>query len=105
MKVYIAGKITDNPNYKNQFDEAEQFLLFQGHTVMSPSVLSVGFEHYKYMKICFSMIDVCEGIFMLDNWRDSAGAKMEYSYALRTGKKIMFQKEVPYECQGNVFNR
>lgn len=88
MKIYIAGKITGNPDYKNQFAEAEATLKAQGHTVMNPSVLPEGFEHYEYMKICFRMIDVCEAIYFLDNWRDSQGAKMEYEYARATGKRI-----------------
>lgn len=94
MKVYIAGKITGNPNYKRQFAEAEQKLRAQGHTTMNPAVLPDGFEHHEYMRICFSMIDVCDGVFFLNNWQDSAGAIMEHGYAKQGEKELMFQREI-----------
>ena len=92
MKVYIAGKITGNPDYKQQFAEAEKKLRAQGHTTMNPAVLPDGFEHSEYMQICFSMIDVCDAVFFLDNWRDSIGATMERDYAESIGKVLMFQE-------------
>lgn len=91
MKIYIAGKITDNPEYKNQFGEAENVLIKQGHAVMNPSILPPGFEHYEYMKVCYSMIDVCEGVYFLENWQDSKGAKMEHEYASAGSKKMVYQ--------------
>jgi len=90
MKIYIAGKITDNPNYMEQFSIAESFLKQKGHAVMNPTILPPGFEHHEYMKICFSMIDACEAVYMLDNWRDSKGATMEYKYAMANDKTMMF---------------
>lgn len=92
MKIYIAGPITGNPRYKKQFTEAEEYLRALGHTPMNPAVLPAGFEHYEYMKICYSMIDVCEGVFFLDNWQKSTGARKEHAYAKQQNKKIMFQK-------------
>ena len=92
MKVYIAGKITGNPDYKQQFAEAEKKLRAKGHTTMSPAVLPDGFEHQEYMRVCFSMIDVCDAVFFLDNWRDSKGATMEYNYAFGAGKGIIFEE-------------
>ena len=59
---------------------------------MNPAVLPDGFEHHEYMKICFSMIDVCEGLYFLRNWTDSKGAKMEFDRAIDKGKTIMFQQ-------------
>lgn len=37
MKIYIAGCITDNPDYKEQFKQAEERLKAQGHTVINPA--------------------------------------------------------------------
>lgn len=92
MKVYIAGKITDNPKYKEQFRRAETRLRRKGHITMNPAILPPGFEWHEYMGICFSMIDVCEGVYFLNNWFDSKGANMEHRYALRKGKTLMYQR-------------
>ena len=37
MKIYIAGKITGDPNYREKFEKAEKFLAGQGHSVMNPA--------------------------------------------------------------------
>ena len=92
MKVYIAGKITGNPDYKQQFAEVEKKLREKGHTTMNPAVLPDGFDHHEYMQICFSMIDVCDAVYFLSNWGDSTGAKMEYEYAFRGNKELMFEE-------------
>lgn len=37
MKIYIAGKITGEPNYKEKFDIAATSLEAQGHIVLNPA--------------------------------------------------------------------
>lgn len=100
MKFYIAGKITDNQNYKQQFEAAQSFLERAGHIVMNPAILPPGFEHHEYMKICYAMIDVCDAVYFLENWQDSKGAKLEMDYLIRINiygtkprKQIFFQIE------------
>ena len=95
MKIYVAGRITDNPDYKEQFAEAERNLREQGHATMNPAVLPDGFEHHEYMTVCFAMIDVCDAVYFQNNWTKSKGAKMEHVHALRTGKEIMYQEVTP----------
>jgi hypothetical protein len=91
VKVYIAGKITGNPEYKSQFAEAEQELKAEGHTVMNPAILPDGFQHHEYMRMCFAMIDVCDVVYMLNTWIDSKGARLERDYAMGIGKILRFQ--------------
>jgi hypothetical protein len=91
MKYYVAGKITDNPNYKEQFAEAETMLINKGNAVMNPAVLNPGFKHGEYMKVCYAMIDVCESMYFLSNWEDSIGAKMEHDYGVANNKQIEYQ--------------
>lgn len=92
MKVYIAGKMTGSDNYKEKFNVAAEHLTRLGHTVMNPAVLPPGFEHEEYMHICYAMIDVCDGVYFLNNWKDSKGARMEYRYAELSKRHIMFQQ-------------
>ncbi|NLV16063.1 MAG: DUF4406 domain-containing protein [Syntrophomonadaceae bacterium] len=91
MKVYIAGKITGNPDYKRQFLDAERYLKSQGHITMNPAVLPAGFEHHEYMTICFAMINVCDAVYFLHNWTVSIGARMEFDHAKSIEKILIFQ--------------
>ena len=91
MKIYIAGKITGLENYKETFQKAHDWLTSEGHIVMNPSIMPPGFEHHEYMKICYSMIDACEGVYFLKNWTESVGAKLEHEYAVKNNKKLVFE--------------
>ncbi|MFV0515809.1 MAG: DUF4406 domain-containing protein [Aminipila sp.] len=88
-KVYIAGKITGFDGYKEKFAEAEEQLKVLGAIPMNPAILPPGFTQEEYLKICFSMIDVCDCVFLLDNWKDSKGANKEFLYAYNKGKTIL----------------
>lgn len=88
MKIYIAGKITGNPSFEDDFEQAELTLKAQGHTPLNPAKLPQRLSYEDYMHICFSMIDVAEELFLLPNWKESPGARREFGYALKNGKKI-----------------
>ncbi len=88
MKYYIAGKITGLEDYKSFFNAVEKELKDQGHLVMNPAVLPEGFPWESYMPICYAMIDACDAVYMLDNWKESAGARLEYDYSVDKGKLI-----------------
>lgn len=92
MKVYISGKITGCPDYKERFSCAEKLLTAQGHTVMNPAILPDGFTHGEYMTICLSMLHVCDAIYLLENWRDSDGAIEEMAHAKRLHLKRIYEK-------------
>lgn len=94
MKIYIAGKITGLENYKELFLKLEEKLTSEGHFVMNPSVLPFGFEHHEYMHVCKAMIDVCDSVRFLSNWKDSKGAVMEFEYALLKNKVIQYDHNI-----------
>ena len=88
-KVYICGQITGDPDYILTFFKAESELRRRGMAVMNPARLGEGFEHDEYMRICFPMIDVCDSVCLLPNYKKSrAGAPTELGYAMVKGKKI-----------------
>ena len=90
-KIYIAGKISGLENYREVFEKAEDKLLTEGNEVMNPAVLGEGFDYKAYMPICLAMLEACDTVFMLKNWEDSKGAKVEHEYAKIQGKKIVYQ--------------
>ena len=104
MKVYLAGKITGDPNYREKFAAAAKKLEERaGVTVISPAVTPEGLKKADYMRICFAMLEslltVDEGIAMLESadtavflpdWEDSPGAQLEKHWCEYVGKKMVF---------------
>lgn len=89
MKVYIAGRITGDPRYREKFAEAEAALREVGHIPLNPAVLPEGMEAEDYMRICTAMLDSADAIGLLGDWTDSPGAKLELHYADYVGKKTV----------------
>lgn len=94
MKIYIAGKIAGNPDYREKFAEAQRHLEVQGHIVLNPAVLPEGMTQADYMRICFAMIDTADGVCFLPDSIESSGAMLEYSYCRYIGKPCFVTGEL-----------
>ncbi len=86
MKVYIAGKISGDENYKGKFLKAAFDLELQGITVLEPSLLPEGMTPADYMRICFAMIEAADVVVMLPDWVASRGAMLEAQWCQYVGK-------------------
>lgn len=86
-KVYIAGKITGNENYKKEFAAAKK-RLEKDFTVLNPADLPEGMSKADYMRICFSMIDVADVVVFIEGWVRSEGAMLEHKYCEYIEKPI-----------------
>lgn len=94
MKVYLSGKITGDEHYKEKFLKKEKELADLGFSVMNPASLNnyPEFTWDDYLKICFSMIEVCDAIFVIDGKDDSRGVKEEIAYSQSLNKRLFFNK-------------
>ena len=92
MKIYIAGKVRGLKNYREVFKAAEKKLQAKGHITLNPAELPEGMNAEDYMRICIPMLEVADAIYLLKNWRDSQGAKVEKAYAECQGKMIFFDE-------------
>ena len=89
MTIYLAGKITGNPDYETDFEAAERALTKAGESVMNPAILPFGWGWDSYMEITLTMMRECDVICMLPNWMSSRGARRELMSALAMGKRVM----------------
>lgn len=88
IKIYIAGKITDEPDYKTNFQLGAN--KFPNHIILMPSVLPEKMTRADYMRICFAMIDSADKVAFLPNWKESPGAQVEHEYCRYIGKVIIY---------------
>ena len=104
MIIYLSGAITNDPNYRSKFADAEKTLRDLGHIVLNPCCLPDGLEHKDYMKIDLSMVDVADAICLLPDWYSSEGAVMEYYRAYELGKTVLTFNEYIEEQLANIKN-
>ena len=98
MKIYIAGKISGDPEYKLKFQDVDFNIwlalglaaydttpprcrsALDDLVVLNPARLPEGMEPEDYMRICFAMIDSADLVMFLPDWADSQGAQLEMKY-------------------------
>lgn len=97
MKIYISGAITNNPDYKEDFERAEDYLQreYPSADIINPalvnSFLPKSTTYEEYMRMSFCMLNMCDSIYMIKGWEKSCGANREYGYATAKDMKIMHE--------------
>ena len=106
-KIYISGPITGTKDYMSRFSTAHIKLARHGYSVVNPAMVNAMLPedttHDEYMAMSFAMLDMCDTIYMLDNWEQSKGAKMEFERALKNGLNIIYQT-MP-EWKQRIYNK
>lgn len=99
-KVFISGKITglEERDWRKKFSEGVSKLMRQhGYNIkdiIDPSRLKEvlpELDYEQYMWIDFTLLDMCDTIYVLDNYKDSRGAQRELAYAIEQNKKIIWE--------------
>lgn len=89
--IYLAGKITGDPNYKEKFKQAEEALTKAGYNVLSPAILpSTGFDYDAYIRMSAALQAECRAVCFLPDWVESDGAIGEYFKAKENKQDIIF---------------
>jgi hypothetical protein len=94
-KIYLSGKITglNHEVALQKFKDAEISAKKHGIEVVNPMTLN--HNHDKsweaYMLEDIKYLFECDGIYMLENWTDSKGARIEHNIAKEMDLKIIYE--------------
>ena len=96
MQIYIAGKITglSGEEAEGMFMMAETMLEKKGHTPLNPLALVDQDPDRTYEDYLLDALEIvlcsAEALYMLPNWRDSLGARIEHAIAVEKRLPIYY---------------
>lgn len=96
MKIYIAGKITglDYETAESEFIFAEGTIERLGHEPLNPMKLVDQDDERTYEDQLLDALEIvlvdAQALYMLPNWRDSKGARIEHAIAEILGREIFY---------------
>ena len=88
-KVFISGKVSglNIAVAFLKFREAEVQLTKWGYETVNPMRLcKPSWSWFRCMIVCLWHLTWCDKIYLLDNWHESRGSRIEYKYAKFLGK-------------------
>lgn len=96
-KIYISGKISglDIEEAKRIFKEAKELMEAKGYIAVTPFDVSETKPEKTwsdYMLEDIKEIFTCDGLYMLNNWGQSKGARVEYAIAKEMNLFIIFEQ-------------
>lgn len=86
--VYVAGPITQNPDYLAHFRWAERQLKQADCQPLLPIILPEWLDWGQALHICYSLIDTADALAFLPGSGKSEGAILEIRYAESLGKPV-----------------
>jgi len=93
-KIYICGKVTGDPGYREKFLEEEDRMFSFGYEPVNPAAfISRNEEWSKAMRIAIRAMVLCDGVSLLPDWRKSKGAKIEARLARELGMDVRASKK------------
>lgn len=104
-QIYISGKITGDDNYRAKFAMARDRLTRDGYDVLNPVEEADKLDRLhqalgraaptwsEYMKKCILVIRDADEVYMLRDWQESRGARLEHYIASELGIKIVYEEE------------
>jgi nucleoside 2-deoxyribosyltransferase len=93
-KVYIAGPITNDPNYQIKFDTIASLLTKLGYKVFNPTSAPLGLTYKEYIDYGLDLLKQCDLMVVLP-WSEvqSSGVALEMHYASAVDMPIIKLEE------------
>ena len=106
--LYLSGKMTVEPNYREIFEFYEEVFEEEGFEVLNPVRISDAVmkelkltqkeafkEKYRNLFLIEAVKGMleCDIVVMLPNWKTSRGAKVEHEIAELLGMEILYVEE------------
>ena len=99
--IYISGSISNDPDYKQKFKKAENYLSdnFPGIIINPVEHAEMNFDVkntscHDFMIFDLNLLKKCNKIFMLKGWEKSVGAKIEKMWAGKLGIEIIYEENI-----------
>lgn len=93
-RIYLAGKITGDADYKAKFRKATAVLESMDWNywfIVNPTIECK--EHWSWLRCmvkCLFLLKGCKWVAMLPDWKESRGARIEHRVAQWLGKDIIY---------------
>lgn len=96
--VYIAGPVTNDPDYKWKFARAQSKLERRGYKVVNPVSLAAAlpdtFTWKQIMEVCLAALSQVDEAYFLEGWEASTGATIEFE-SIRGRIPVKYEKPKP----------
>lgn len=93
ISVYISGPITGTVDYMERFKEAEEKLRKAGYDPVNPAEINSHLPEdtswETYMGQSLKLLCNCDAIYLMRNWIQSRGAKIEQMVAQAMDKEVV----------------
>ena len=95
MKIYLSGKIsgTDLTHTRKRFSDVADKLQALGYEATNPLCNGLSETDPWEAHIAKDIINLidCEGVYMLQGWDDSQGARIEHAIAKELRKAVFYE--------------
>jgi hypothetical protein len=97
LRIYICGPVMGTTDYVQRFQQGALEVAELGHLPVNPLVVNTGVvDSDPESRRAGLIADIrtlleCDGIYMLDNWWDSRGARIEHTIAVGLGYLVLYQ--------------
>lgn len=93
MRIYISGPITNHLDTAYvRFSYAEIQIKALGHKPVNPFAIAAylpdDFSHSEFMRVDMVLMELCDGVYFMENWQESEGCRIERARAEAWGLAI-----------------